>query len=340
MDSPSPTRIEFGAAGWSAIIARDFTFANVRLATQAVAQYLKTQLADPNSPIHARPPRVILAHDCRFLGPQFALAAAEVLTANGLSPLLCRGDTPMPALAFAIRKRKAIGGINLSAGHLPPDYSGFQFSRHDGAGAAPEVTRPIQAAILRLQRENWSFPAVVIGTFRAKTIDPKPDYFRQLEKMVDFAAIKKARLKIAVDLMFGCGRGYLDTLLLRAGATLTIFHNESDAFFGGHAPEPSAQHLADLRKALRGGQAQLGLATDGDAGGFAVLDQDGAWLTPNQILALTLYHLKKNRRWTGSVARTAPEKDGILACLLMAEIVATERKSPGQILKELARQTA
>jgi phosphomannomutase len=356
MDSPGPTPIRFGAAGWSAVLARDFTFANVRLAARAVAERLQAELADPNSSIHRRPPVVIIAHDCRFLGPQFALAVAEVLTAAGLSALVCNRAAPAPVLAFAIRKRKAIGGINIAAGDQPPEYSGFQFHRCDGAGAPPDVTGPMEAAIVRLRRENWSFPAVVTGTFHARTLDPRPDYFRQMEKLVDFAAIKKARLKIAVDLMFGCGRGYLDTLLLKAGAKLIVFHDESDAFFGGHPPGPAAERLAEVRQAIRRGQTQLGLATSGDAGRFGVADQDGAWLTPNQIRALTLYHLKKNRGWTGPVVRTettshradevarllgvqgqVSETDGILACLFLAELVAVERKSLGQILKELAR---
>ncbi|MGA2542376.1 MAG: phosphoglucomutase/phosphomannomutase family protein [Verrucomicrobiota bacterium] len=421
MESPGFTPVQFGDAGWRAVIARDFTFANLRLATQAVAQYLKTQLADPNSPLHRPPPNhnlnltlnlnlnpnlnpnhpnsplrrlpptLIIAHDCRFLGPQFALAVAEVLTAAGLRPLLCNRATPAPALALAIRKRRAIGGINLTAGPLPPEYSGFQFSLGNGAAATPEVSLLLEAAIRRLQQENWTFPAVVTGTFQTKTFDPQPDYFNQMQKLVDFAAIKKARLHIALDLMYGCGRGYLDTLLLKAGAKLTVFHNESDAFFGGHPPEPSAPLLSEVRQAIRRGQAQLGLATDGDAGRCGVVDNDGAWLTPGQILALALYHLKKNRGWTGSVVRTVrtsrqvdavarlfgvpvretppgfhhigalmetgpvivggdesggltvqchvPEKDGILACLLMAELVAAERKPLRQILKALARQT-
>ena len=335
MDSPGPTSIRFGAAGWRAIMARDFTFANVRLASQAVAEYLKTELADPNSPIHRRAPAVIIARDCRFLGPQFALAAAEVLTAAGLIPRLCDHATPAPVLALAIRQRKAIGGIYIAAGHNPPEYSGFQFSRHDGAGAPPDVTGPIEAAIVRLQRANWSFPAVVTGTFQARTFDPQPGYFKQIEKLVDFAAIKKARLKIAVDLMFGCGRGYLDALLLRAGAKLTVFHNESDAFFGGHPPDPCAERLAELRQAVRRGQAQLGLATSGDAAHCGVVDRDGACLAPNQVLALAHHLMKTNRGRTRSVVLTAPAQDGILACLMMAELVATERKSLGHILEGL-----
>jgi phosphomannomutase len=339
VDSPGPTRIKFDAAGWRGMIARDFTFASVRLASQAVAEHLKRELAEPKSPIHGRLPKVVIAHDCRFLGPQFALAAAEILAANGLTCLLCEGGTPVGALALAIGRRQAIGGINIGAGHDPPEYSGFTFCGPDGAGATPEAARRLESAVVRLQKENWSFPAVVIGTFQVRTMDPRPGYFQELERRVNFDALKKARLKIAVDLMHGCGRGYLDELLGKAGARLTIFHNESDAFFGGQAPEASAERLKEMRQAVGSGRAQLGLAVDGGAAHAAVVDQDGAWLTPGQIQALTVYQLAKHRGWTGPVARAVAEKDGILACLLMAELVATEGKSPGKILQQLAGRT-
>jgi phosphomannomutase len=387
----STPAIRFGTAGWRAVIAREFTFGNVRLASQAVAQYVKAQLSDSASPIHRRRPQMLVVHDCRFLGREFALAAAEVLAANGLIPLVCNRDTPTPVLSFAIRKRKAVGGINITASHNPPEYSGFKFSRDDGAGAPPLVTKELEAAISRLQQQNWTFPSAIAGAFSAKEINLQPDYFKQIRKLVDLATIKHARLKIAVDLMHGCGRGYLDTLLEEAGARLIVFHREVNPLFGGFPPEPSAEHLSEVRKAVRAGQARLGLATDGDADRFGIVDQDGSWLTPNQILALTLYHLKKNRGWTGAVVRTVPtshqvdavarllgvtvhetpvgfkyvgalmesepvivggeesgglsvkghvpEKDGILACLLMAELVAAERKSLGQILKQLEKQT-
>jgi phosphomannomutase len=185
--------------------------------------------------------------------------------------------------------------------------------------------------------------------------------------------------------MYGTGRGYLDTLLEEAGAQVTRFHDELNPLFGGHHPEPNVEGMAEAAKLIRSGKAQLGLGLDGDADRFGVVDKDGTWLTPNQILSLALYHLKKNRGWTGSVVRTSPtshqvdavaamlgvkvhetpvgfkyigalmesedvivggeesgglsvkghvpEKDGVLACLLMAELVATEKKSLGQILK-------
>jgi phosphoglucomutase len=332
-----------------------------------------------------------VGYDTRFLGREFSLAAAEVLAANGLAPLLCNRDTPTPVIAHTIRARKALGGINMTASHNPAEYQGLKFSTSNGAPAHPEVTKQIEANIARLQAANWTFKAAVVGTYQCKTFDPQPEYFRQLRKLIDFPALKKAKLKVAVELMYGTGRGYLDRLLADTGAKVTTFHNELNPLFGGHHPEPNAEGMAEVSRFVRSGKAQLGLGLDGDADRFGIVDQDGTWLTPNQVLALALYHLKKNRGWTGAVVRTVPtshqvdavaallgvkvyetpvgfkyigalmesepiivggeesgglsvkghvpEKDGILACLLMAELVATERKSLGRILKELEKQT-
>ncbi len=379
--------IKFGTSGWRGLIARDFTFDNVRLATQAIAQYLNS----PEAAGRSRSKQVILGYDTRFLGREFSLAAAEVLAGNGLTPLLCNRDTPTPVIAHTIRHRKALGGINMTASHNPAEYQGLKFSTSNGAPAHPEVTRQIEARVAQLEAENWGFKAAVIGTFQCKTIDPRPDYFKQLRKLVDFAAIKKARLKVAVELMYGTGHGYLDTLLDEAGVKITVFHDELNPLFGGHHPEPNAEGMAEVSRFVRSGKAQLGLGLDGDADRFGIVDKDGTWLTPNQVLALALYHLKKNRGWTGAVVRTVPtshqvdaiaallgvkvhetpvgfkyigalmesepiivggeesgglsvkghvpEKDGILACLLMAELVATEGKSLGRILKDLEKKT-
>ncbi|HWC61539.1 MAG TPA: phosphoglucomutase/phosphomannomutase family protein, partial [Verrucomicrobiae bacterium] len=377
------TTIKFGTSGWRGIIARDFTFDNVRIATQGIADYLNSQPG--NSKL------VILGHDTRFLGREFSLAAAEVLARSGLTPLLCQRDAPTPVIAHTIRARKALGGINMTASHNPAEYQGLKFSTSNGAPATPDVTKQIEANIAKLQAENWTFKGAVIGTFECKTFDPRPDYFKQLRKLIDFAAIKKAKLKVAVELMYGTGRGYLDTLLEDTGAKVTLFHAERDPLFGGHHPEPNAEGMAEVSKFVRSGKAQIGLGLDGDADRFGIVDKDGTWLTPNQVLALALYHLKKNRGWTGAVVRTVPtshqvdavaqllgvkvhetpvgfkyigalmesepiivggeesgglsvkghvpEKDGILACLLMAELVATEGKSLGRILKDLEKKT-
>ncbi len=376
--------IKFGTSGWRGLIARDFTFDNVRVATQGIAEYLQ-QI--PN----AKSRTVIMGYDTRFLGREFSLAAAEVLGAAGFQPVLTNRDAPTPVIAHSIRARKAIGGINMTASHNPAEYQGLKFSAGNGAPAHPEVTRQIETNIARLQKENWSFSAAVIGTFECKTFDPQPDYFKQIRKLINFEAIRKAKMKIAVELMYGTGRGYLDTLLEETGAKITLFHNELNPLFGGHHPEPNAEGMAGVSSFVRSGKAQMGLGLDGDADRFGIVDKDGTWLTPNQVLALALYHLKKNRGWTGAVVRTVPtshqvdsvaalmgvrvhetpvgfkyigalmesepiivggeesgglsvkghvpEKDGVLACLLMAELVATEGKSLGRILKDLEKQT-
>jgi len=375
--------IKFGTSGWRDIIARDFTFDNVRLAAQAIAQYLNAEIRNEQSPLHFREPTVILGHDTRFLGREFSLAAAEVLAANDLEPLLCDRDTPTPVIAHSIRHRRAAGGINFTASHNPPEYQGLKFSTWNGAPATPEVTSKLQA-------ENFSFKGAVIGTYECRLFNPQPDYFKQLRKLVEFNVLKKARLKAAVDFSYGTGRGYLDKLLEGAGATVTSFHDELNPLFGGHHPEPNAENMREVRQFVRRGGAQIGLGLDGDADRFGIVDRDGTWLTPNQVLTLTLYHLKKNRGWTGAVVRTVPsshqvdavaemlgvkvhetpvgfkyigalmesepiivggeesgglsvkghvpEKDGILACLLMAELVATEGKALGQILTDLSKK--
>jgi phosphomannomutase len=352
---------------------------------------LRSELENPTSPIHGRPPLIVLGRDTRFLGKEFCRAAAEVLAGNGFSPLLCDRDTPTPVIAHSIRLRKAVGGFNMTASHNPAEYQGLKFSVANGAAAPPEVTGQIEANVERLTESNWTWTETSANRFESKTFDPRPAYFQQIRKLVDFATLRKAKLKVAVECMYGTGRGYLDTLLEEAGANVTVFHAEPNPLFGGLHPEPNAEGMADVRAAIRRGQATLGLGLDGDADRFGIVDKNGDWLTPNKILALTLYHLKKNRGWTGAVVRTVPtshqvdavaellgvkvyetptgfkyigalmesepiivggeesgglsvkghvpEKDGILACLLMAELVAAEGKTLSQVLRQLEKQT-
>ncbi|GIX50346.1 MAG: phosphoglucomutase [Limisphaera sp.] len=385
------TTIKFGTSGWRGIIAQDFTFDNVRLATRGIADYLLAERNKDGSPLKDRPPLVILAYDTRFLGREFALAAAEVLADAGLKPLLCNRDTPTPVVAHNIRTRRALGAINFTASHNPAEYQGLKFSPCNGAPAPPEVTGQIEQAIARRQAEGWSFRGSVVGTYRCPTFDPQPAYFRQIRRLVDMEVIGRRRLKVAVNVCHGTGRGYLDRLLQEAGARVTVLNGKPDPLFGGHHPEPDAAGMAEVSKLVRSGKARLGLGTDGDADRFGVVDVDGRWLTPNQVLVLTLYHLVQNRGWKGSVVRTVPtshqvdavaalfgvkvhetpvgfkyigalmerepvivggeesgglsirghvpEKDGILACLLMAELVATENRSLGRILADLEKKT-
>lgn len=383
--------IKFGTSGWRGVIAETFTYDNVRLAAQGIAIHLNAELKRKRSPIHGRKPVVIMGHDTRFMGRGFCEAAAEVLASNGLIPVLCERDAPTPVIAHTIRNLKAIGGINMTASHNPARYQGLKFSPHNGAAAPPETTQEIEANVAKLIAKNWSFkPAGEKPSF--KTIDPRPAYFKQMRKILDLNSIRKAKLKVAVEFMYGTGRGYLDTLLEEAGVKITgRFHETPDPTFGGQHPEPDAPGMAAVSEFVRAGKARIGLGLDCDADRFGIVDADGTWVTPNQVLALALYHLKKNRGWTGAVVRTVPtshqvdgvaemlgvklhetpvgfkyigalmesepiicggeesgglsvkghvpEKDGILACLLMAELVATERKSLGAIMKQIEKGT-
>ena len=387
MNSP----IQFGTSGWRGLIARDFTFKNLRLAAQGLALSLKAELRRKRSPLHSKRPLVIIGHDTRFLGREFALATAEVLQRAGLEPLLTNRDAPTPVIAFSIRHKKAIGGVNITASHNPFGYSGFKFSMPNGAGAPPEFTGKIETHVAKLLAKGWQPKTAVVGTFQCREFDPAPAYLNRIRKLIDLKAIGKAKLRIALELMHGTGRGYLDTLLEEAGARITRFHENLNPLFGGGSPEPNESGMAEATKFVKNRKADLALGLDGDADRFGVVDKDGTWLTPNQVLALALYHLCKNRGMKGAVVRTVPtshqvdaiaemlgvkvhetpvgfkhigalmegepiivggeesgglsirghvpEKDGVLACLLMAELVAIEGKPLGRILKDLEEQT-
>src|ERR1700716_1634411 len=154
--------IKFGTSGWRGLIAHDFTFENVRLATKAIADYLNAAPTSPSTDPQSK--MVVMGYDTRFLGREFSLAAAEVLASNGLTPLLCNRDTPTPVIAHTIRVRKALGGINMTASHNPAEYQGLKFSTSNGAPATPEVTKQIEANIGQLVAQGWSFKAAVVGT--------------------------------------------------------------------------------------------------------------------------------------------------------------------------------
>ena len=383
--------IKFGTSGWRGLIARDFTFENLRLAAQGLALTLKSELKRKKSDIYGKRPLVIIGYDSRFLGKEFSLATAEVLSQAGLNPLITNRDTPTPVIAYSIRRKKAIGGVNITASHNPFAYSGFKFSMPDGSGAPIEFTKKIEVNIKRLITKKWKPKASVIGTFNCKEFNPTKAYLSRIRKLVDLKKIGQSKLRIAVELMHGTGRGYLDTLLEESGTKITRFHENLNPLFGGGSPEPNESGMAKAADFVRSGKANLALGLDGDADRFGVVDQDGTWLSPNQILTLALYHLKKNRNAKGAVVRTVPtshqvdavaklfdvnvhetpvgfkhigalmesepiivggeesgglsignhipEKDGVLACLLMAELVATEGITLGQILKKIEKQT-
>ena len=372
------TAIRFGTSGWRAIVAEGFTVANIRLAVAGIAEYVKTQ---------PEPHRVLVGRDPRFLGESFVAEAARVLAGAGVTPIVIPEAAPTPAISYAVRTLKTSGALNFTASHNPPEYNGIKFSTHDGAPALPAVTEQIEAAIAALSASGAKIPTANAPEGGFETTDVKPAFLKRLAELVDLKAIAKSGLKVVYDPFWGAGRGYLSDLLRDAGVRVETVHDYRDVLFGGHAPEPSDELLDDARKKMKEMGADLGVATDGDADRFGILDRDGTFIQPNYVIALLFDYLVETRGWRNGVAKSVattnminalaehhkvplyetpvgfkyigalidedkiaiggeesagltirghvPEKDGVIAGLLVAEMVATRGKSLGAQLKEL-----
>jgi phosphoglucomutase len=292
------TQIKFGTSGWRAVMAEDFTFANVRRALHGIALYVAAQ-----KPQGAR---VIVGRDPRFLGETFCSLAAEILAAHGITPLLVREPAPTPAFAYAVAKIKADGVINFTASHNPPEYNGIKFSTSDGCPALPEVTHKIEAEI-QAADSGASPPAASNRAHRSTThqsLDVKAGYLKRLAEMVDLPAIRKANLKVCFDPMWGAACGYSDAFLRDAGVAVSTIHSDRDVLFGGHAPEPDHELLEELRQKMRATGANIGIATDGDADRFGIVDGEGTFVQPNYIIALLFDYLVETRGWKNGVAKS------------------------------------
>ena len=294
------TQIKFGTSGWRAVMAEEFTFANVRRAVGGIARYVATQKANGA--------RVIVGRDPRFLGETFCSMAAEILAVHGIVPLLVAEPAPTPAFAHAVIQNKADGVINFTASHNPPEYNGIKFSTPDGCPALPEVTKKIEAEIVAGDSAaTGKVPSAAPpehGPIAHATLDPRPAYLKRLGEIIDLDVIRKAKLRVAFDPMWGAARGYSDELLRSADLEVATVRDYRDVLFGGHAPEPDDHLLEDLRKKMRETGAQIGIATDGDADRFGIVDADGTFLQPNYIIALLFDYLVETRGWKNGVAKS------------------------------------
>jgi phosphoglucomutase len=292
------TQIKFGTSGWRAVMAEEFTFANVRRALGGIARYVAAQ--------KKQGARVIVGRDPRFLGEAFCSMAAEILAAHGITPVMVTEPAPTPAFAYAVVQAKADGVINFTASHNPPEYNGIKFSTSDGCPALPEVTKKIEAEIQAGDATASSSQASGNGKggVTAESLDVKPGYLKRLGEIVDLEVIRKAGLQVCFDPMWGAARGYSDGVLREAGVKVATVHDYRDVLFGGHAPEPDDHLLEDLREKMRATGAQIGIATDGDADRFGIVDADGTFLQPNYVIALLFDYLVESRGWKNGVAKS------------------------------------
>src|SRR6266852_2819299 len=289
------TEIHFGTSGWRAVMADEFTFANVRRAVTGIARYVVSQKLSGA--------RVIVGRNPRFLGETFCAMASEILIAHGITPLLIAEPAPTPAISYAVIQQKADGAINFTASHNPPEYNGIKFSTPDGAPALPEVTKRIEAEIAASDAASER-PKPQNKSATTEALEPRSSYLARLKEIVDFKAIKKANLRVVVDPFWGAARGYSDVLLREAGVDVSTVHDCRDVLFGGHAPEPDDHLLDGCREQMRVTNAHIGIATDRNADRFGIVDADGTFFTPNYIVALLFDYLVESRGWKNGVAKS------------------------------------
>ncbi len=284
--------IRFGTSGWRAIIADEFTYQNVRLVTESICSYLKNNSSEGENQT------LIVGHDSRFMGEKFAQTASEIAKRQGFRVLLCDHPTPTPTISFAIRNEKAVGGINFTASHNPPEYQGIKFSTADGAPALPEITKQIEAII----ESNSQGAETTGGTI--ENFDARPSYKEDLRTKIRFDQIAAAKGRYAYDALWGTGRGYLDEILREYDLEVETIHDWRDVTFGGKAPEPSEKQVVELVEAVISKKLTLGLATDGDGDRFGIIDSNGAFIAPNELIALLADYLAESRGWTEGLARS------------------------------------
>jgi alpha-D-glucose phosphate-specific phosphoglucomutase len=300
--------ITFGTDGWRAVISDEFTFANVRRVAQAIAHVLLEKASPPATAGGAEKPLAVVGFDTRFLSDRYAAAVSEVLAANGLRVALTKTDAPTPAVSYAIPAMKAVGGVMITASHNPPRYNGIKLKSAYGGSATVGDTQRVEAVIaanLEADREPARMEledALTQGLI--SRFDPFPAYRDHVRQLIDFEAIGQARLRVAVDAMYGTGRGYLRKLLAEAGADVVEIRGEMNPGFNGIHPEPIARYLAPLMEMVPGGGFHLGLATDGDADRIGAVGPTGRFIDPHCIMTLALRYLVERREQRGSVVKT------------------------------------
>jgi phosphomannomutase len=376
----SPAPIKFGTSGWRGLIADDFTFAAVRLAVTAIAEHVNAKTSRPT---------ILVGYDTRFYSEEFSALAAAILQQHGIRVLLCDTFTPTPAVAYEIQRSKLDGAVNFTASHNPAQYHGLKFSSADAGPALPEVTKDIEARAAKLFAAG-GVPPLKGATATPEKTNLRENYLKRIGQLVKFDVLAKSKKKFAVDTLHGCGAGYLNKILVDHGVPVETIRCDRDVLFDGTGPDVSEENLAPLRNIVLSAKSAAGLATDGDADRFGIIDSDGAWAQPNLILALVYDYLVESRGWKMSAARSVatselvdaaakfhgqttfqtpvgfkyigqliredkialggeesagltirghvPEKDGILACLLVAEMIAARNASISEQVQELFKK--
>ncbi len=302
--------IHFGTDGWRAVISDTFTFTNLRLVVQAIADAVASENWNNGTPLPDAPdPRLmVVGYDPRFLSDRYAAEAARVLAANGYKVFLSNADVPTPAISYAVQHKHAMGGIMITASHNAPRYNGIKLKSAYGGSALPEQCRRVEVYLNDNESLGRGPNLMDFEQARAQKLiekfNPILDYNQHLRTLIDFDAIADNPPRIVVDSMYGAGRGVIRGILQGTGCEVAEIRNEMNPGFGGVHPEPIGRYLGALAGAVCNGLGNFGLATDGDADRIGAMDERGIFIDPHKIMALTLKHLVEKRGWSGSVVRT------------------------------------
>lgn len=294
--------IKFGTDGWRAVISDTFTFNNLRLVAQAIADYVASEGGN------GRDPEVIIGFDTRFLSDRYAAEVARVMAGNGIVAWLTRADAPTPAVSYAVVEKRAAAGIMITASHNPPRYNGVKLKASYGGAASPEQARRVEHHLVEAEAQargpNIMEYQRALDQGLIRRFDPVWAYYEHLTSLVDLDIISSGELRVVADAMFGSGRGCIGEVLSRTRCKVHEIRGEMNPGFGGIHPEPIAKYLNALVAAIQTHHADIGLATDGDADRIGAMDAQGNFVDPHHIFALALRYLVEKRGWKGTVVKT------------------------------------
>ncbi|MBC8325732.1 MAG: phosphoglucomutase/phosphomannomutase family protein [Verrucomicrobia subdivision 3 bacterium] len=374
------SNIRFGTDGWRAVMAEEFTFANVRAVAQATAEYFRRRKTRTTRK------RIVVGYDRRFLSDEFAMSVAEVLAGNGYEVMLTNTPTPTPAVSWMVKAGQGRAGVMLTASHNPARFNGYKLKLEHGGPADPETCRGVEALIGKHPVRSMPFK-MAHSRKLIRVEDIRPRYYRALRKLVNFKLIAKSGLRFGHEALFGVGAGCFEELLEGTNCEVTTFNSAHDPNFGGICPEPIERNYTATAEALRRKPVDFCLVTDGDADRIGGMDGRGNALTTHQIICLLLEHFIVRRQGQGRVVKALtttsmvdvicrrydleltetgvgfkyiceemlrddvllgfeesggvgfpnhiPERDGLLAGLMMLELLATEKQPLRKLLSRL-----
>jgi alpha-D-glucose phosphate-specific phosphoglucomutase len=293
--------IKFGTDGWRAVISDTFTFANLRLVAQAIADYVLDEAGNGQS-------EVVIGFDTRFLSDRYAAEVARVLAGNHIVAWLTRADAPTPAISYAVLHKNVAAGVMITASHNPPRYNGLKLKASFGGSALPAQAERVEAHLARNQEMGRGPDAMdyqaALDQGLIRRFDPAWAYYEHLGHLIDLDVISDGELRVVTDAMYGSGRKCIADMLARTRCRVHQIRGEMNPGFGGIHPEPIARYMSALGAAIQSYHADLGLATDGDADRIGAMDAHGDFVDPHHIFALALQYLVEKRGWSGKVVKS------------------------------------